>query len=91
MRLRTVNSDVFAGIKRVAGEVFDVIYADPPYAWERYDDLLMSIDRDLTLAPDALVALEHRRRTSPISIEPQRLRHVRRAEYGEVWISIFST
>lgn len=89
--VRTVAADVLSGIKRLAGEVFDVIYADPPYAWERYDDLLMSIDRDLTLAPEAVVAIEHRRRTAPFTIETERVRHVRRAEYGEVWISFFTT
>jgi len=93
--VRTVTADVPAGIKRLRGEVFDVIYADPPYAYERYDDLLMSIDADLTLADDAVVAIEHRRKSEPFrraeSPPFQRLRFSRRAEYGEVWISFFMT
>lgn len=87
--IRTVTADALAGIKRLGGEVFDVIYADPPYAYERYDELLMAIDTTLQLAPDAIVAIEHRRRTEPFTSTPTRLRHTRRAEYGEVWISFF--
>ncbi len=89
--VRTVTADVLAGIKRLGGEVFDVIYADPPYTYDRYDDLLMSVDTNLDLAPEALLAVEHRRRTEPFTITPTRLRFHRRAEYGEVWISFFTT
>ena len=88
--IRTVTADVFAGIKRVAGEVFDVIYADPPYAYERYDDLLMALDSNLKLAPGAVVAIEHRKRTEAGGTPTlHQLKFDRRAEYGEVWISFF--
>jgi 16S rRNA (guanine966-N2)-methyltransferase len=88
--IRTITADVFSGIKRLGGEVFDVIYADPPYAYERYDELLMSIDSSVTLAPEGVVAIEHRRRTEPFTKNPTRLQFLRRAEYGEVWISLFT-
>lgn len=87
--VRTVTADVLAGIKRLGDGVFHVIYADPPYAYDRYDDLLMAIDTTLTLAPESIVAIEHRRRTEPFTITPARLKFQRRAEYGEVWISFF--
>lgn len=87
--VRTVTADVLIGIKRLGGQVFDVIYADPPYGYERYDDLLMSIDTNLSLSPEAAVAIEHRRRTEPFTVTPTQLRFSRRAEYGEVWISLF--
>jgi 16S rRNA (guanine966-N2)-methyltransferase len=89
--IRTITADVIAGIKRLGGEVFDVIYADPPYAYDQYDELLMSLDTNLALAPEALLAIEHRRRTEPFTATPTRLRFLRRAEYGEVWISFFTT
>jgi 16S rRNA (guanine966-N2)-methyltransferase len=91
VQIRTVTADVLAGIKRVGGEVFDVVYADPPYAYERYGDLLMAIDTTLKLAPAATVAIEHRRRTEPFPSELKQLKFDRRAEYGEVWISFFIT
>ncbi|MCU1348457.1 MAG: rRNA ((966)-N(2))-methyltransferase RsmD [Acidobacteria bacterium] len=87
--VRTIAADVLAGIKRLPGEVFDVIYADPPYDYAGYDDLLMTIDTDLTLAPGGLVAIEHRRNTDPITVTPPGLTRTRRAEYGEVWIDFY--
>ena len=88
--VRAIAADALAGIKRLGEEVFDVVYADPPYAYDRYDDLLMSIDA-LTLAEDATVAVEHRRRSEPFTVTPRHLKFSRRAEYGEVWISFFIT
>jgi len=89
-RVRTITADALTGIKRLGGEVFDVVYADPPYAYERYDDLLMSID-GLALAEDAIVAVEHRRRSEPFTVTTNHLTFSRRAEYGEVWITFFMT
>lgn len=87
--VRAYGTDVFVGIKRVRGEVFDVIYADPPYAYESYDQLLTAIDTEVSLAPEAIVAIEHRRNTNPFPTNPTKLRPLRRAEYSEVWISFF--
>lgn len=89
--VRTVVADALTGIKRLGDGVFDVVYADPPYDYDRYDELLTSIDEHLNLAPDAIVAFEHRRHSTPFPSEPKRIRFARRAEYGEVWISFFMT
>ena len=81
-------------VKGVAADVFsvresaDFVYADPPYDFGRYDDLLLAIDR-LPLPDDALVAIEHRRRHEAFTAKPERLTEERRAEYGEVWITFF--
>lgn len=87
--VKAVTADALAGIKRVGGEVFDVIYADPPYDYGQYDDLLAAIDGGVTLAAEAVVAIEHRRNTNPFTTSAARLRPSRRAEYGEVWITFF--
>ncbi len=71
--------------------LFDLVYADPPYGFASYDALLLAIDAGVKLSPDALVAIEHRRREEPFTAAPERLRFVRRAEDGEVWISMFAT
>ena len=89
--VRTIAADAIAGIKRLGARVCDVIYADPPYEYDHYDELLTAIDTHVTLAPDAVVAIEHRRNSKPFTSEPKRLRFSRRAEYGEVWISFFIT
>jgi 16S rRNA (guanine(966)-N(2))-methyltransferase RsmD len=85
-----IAGDVFAEIPRLSGR-FGIVYADPPYAFGRYDDLLAAIDRDGLLDENALVAIEHQRRTEPFTIETKRLKATRRAEYGEVWITLFTT
>jgi 16S rRNA (guanine966-N2)-methyltransferase len=90
VELRVIAADALSGIKRLGDEVFDVIYADPPYDYERYDDVLTAIDARTALAPDAVVAIEHRRKTQPFAASLTRLRFERRVEYGEVWISLFT-
>ncbi len=91
-----IATDVFAGIPRLAakvadGALFDVVYADPPYSFGRYDELLDMIDGEAPLADGALVAIEHQRRSDPFTIECKRLKAARRAEYGEIWITLFET
>lgn len=89
--VRGVPKDALEGIKRLEGEVFDVIYADPPYDYQGYDALLAAIAGELSLAPEAVVAIEHRRNTNPFTSTPAPLRFWKQAEYGEVWISFFIT
>ena len=68
---------------------FAVVYADPPYDYDQYDALLQALD-NAPLAPEPVVAVEHRRRTDPFTLTPKNLRLERRAEYGEVWITFFA-
>jgi 16S rRNA (guanine(966)-N(2))-methyltransferase RsmD len=84
----TVAGDAIGVVKRWQGPEFDLIYADPPYDSGVYDDLLSALDQG-PLAAEALVAVEHRRGTSPFTITPARLEQWRRAEYGEVWLTFF--
>jgi 16S rRNA (guanine966-N2)-methyltransferase len=91
LSIRTLRTEVPGGIKLMAGSEFDLVYADPPYDFASYDELLLAIDSDLRLADDAIVAIEHRRRVEPFTADPHRLHFMRRAEYGEVWISMFGT
>ena len=88
--VRTVTGDVIPSLRRVAGEAFDIVYADPPYAYGDYEKLLGAIAA-LSLSGEAIVAVEHRRRTEPFPEPPATLPFWRRAEYGEVWISFFRT
>ena len=52
-----IAHDVFA--LRLDGE-FDLVYADPPYDFGRYEELIAAIDA-MPLAAGALVAVEHRK------------------------------
>ncbi len=70
-------------------EPFGVVFADPPYGYCDYDELVQALDR-MPLARDAVVAVEHRKHTNPFIAQTDRLRVQRRAEYGEVWITFFA-
>lgn len=88
--VEVLNSDVISALGRLQGRQFDLVYADPPYAYDRYHELLLALDGG-PLADHAVVAIEHRRRSEPFSTETKRLSKWRRAEYGEVWITFFSS
>lgn len=79
--------DVLLAARPPLGEV-DLVYADPPYDYDRYDALLGVLDSH---AGDALVAIEHRKRTAPFATATKRLRETKRKEYGEVWITFFES
>lgn len=86
-----VNDDVLKAIPKL-GDVFDLVYADPPYGFEHYDDLLLALDERLKLRNDAVVVVEHRRLHGGQALLPvplRNLREVRRAEYGDVAMTFF--
>ena len=80
--VQTITSDVGRALSPSLG-TYDLAYADPPYAYTRYDDLLAAIRPHV--AEGGLIAIEHRKRTQPFRTPPDRV-----AQYGEVWISFFS-
>ena len=89
--LRVIASDVFAGLKRLEpGTSVDLVYAGPPYEFDRYQVLLERLDSLPGLAPGATVAIEHRRTDDPFTHETlERLGYLRTAVYGEVAFSLF--
>jgi 16S rRNA (guanine966-N2)-methyltransferase len=78
-----------AGLARLVAEgagPFDLVYADPPYDFNLYEDLLQGVAP--LLAEDAEVAVEHSaRRDLPIEAGPLTRMNVRR--YGESAISFY--
>jgi 16S rRNA (guanine(966)-N(2))-methyltransferase RsmD len=87
--LDAVQGEVVTTLARLGRAAYDIVYADPPYDYEGYDVLLDGISGHVSLAPRAVVAVEHRKRTNPFTKERERLQFQRRAEYGEVWITFF--
>jgi len=87
--ITVVTDDVFAAIPRFR-EAFEIVYADPPYDFDRYDELLEKISDELRLKNGALVAVEHRKRTEPFTRPTRHLVRERQAEYGEVRITFFA-
>ena len=96
-----IARDVFAALPRL-DQTFDLVYADPPYDFGRYHELLTAVG-GIPLSDQALVAIEHRRglQLAAGSSQPETaaslelpaassMKFLRRAEYGEVWISFFT-
>jgi 16S rRNA (guanine966-N2)-methyltransferase len=74
-----------AGLARLTGP-FDLVFADPPYAFEAYGELLAGVLR--LLAPDGEVVVEHStRRELPLEAGPLVRVDVRR--YGESSLSFY--
>lgn len=67
----------------------DLVYADPPYGWTDHAALLDALDA-ISLAHDAVVAIEHRAGPAGWRENPlMNLAYRKTAEYGTVAISIF--
>jgi 16S rRNA (guanine966-N2)-methyltransferase len=75
-----------AGLARLPAGSFDLVYADPPYNFNAYGELLEAAAP--LLATDAEVAVEHTsRREMPIEVGP--LTRVDVRKYGESAISFY--
>jgi 16S rRNA (guanine966-N2)-methyltransferase len=76
-----------AGLARLADEgPFDLVYADPPYNFDGYGELLEAVAS--LLAPDGEIAVEHSSRREML-IEVGPLTRVDVRKYGESAISFY--
>jgi len=67
---------------------FDIVFADPPYAFAEYEALLGGLQTYAVLAPEGVFILEHARRAAP----PERVENLlrtRQAEYGDTVLSFY--
>jgi 16S rRNA (guanine966-N2)-methyltransferase len=75
-------------LARVPG-TFDIVVADPPYAYEHYADLLQALLDYDSLAPQALVVIEHERRAELPELVG-RLHRTRQTQYGDTVLSFYA-
>ncbi|MHB0969686.1 MAG: 16S rRNA (guanine(966)-N(2))-methyltransferase RsmD [Thermoanaerobaculia bacterium] len=69
---------------------FNVVYADPPYAYAEYPALISAIDREVPLADAAVIGIEYRSGAIPFATgNLARLLFRKTARYGSVSIAIF--
>jgi 16S rRNA (guanine(966)-N(2))-methyltransferase RsmD len=68
---------------------FDIVYADPPYDFDAYPQLIEAIDSRVSLSGGALVAIEHRSGEEIEDVPTTRLTRTRTAKYGSVSITMF--
>ena len=56
---QVIRGDAKRQMKRLAGQQFDCIYFDPPYASELYQPVLRAISQHSLLTPSGEIAVEH--------------------------------
>jgi 16S rRNA (guanine966-N2)-methyltransferase len=90
-KFQLLRGEVIERLADLAGQKFDRIYFDPPYAGGLYQPVLAAIDRYQLLAPKGEIAVEH----SPdqtISLLPTDLPTIelcRHKNYGNTSISFY--
>jgi len=76
------------GLTQVGGP-FDIIFADPPYAFEHYDALLRALSDPSILAEEGVIYLEHARTTAlPEAVGG--LERTRERRYGLTVLSAYA-
>lgn len=73
-------------LHQIQGEVFDLIYFDPPYDSDLYEPVLNALAAQGLLAPDGEIALEHR--PQRVFALPESLELRRQKRYGSTEISL---
>jgi 16S rRNA (guanine(966)-N(2))-methyltransferase RsmD len=74
------------GALGAAGERFDLVFADPPYAWTVTEPFLLAAAK--VLAPGGEIALEHSRRSPPPERAGDLIRRAAR-RYGESTLTFY--
>jgi 16S rRNA (guanine966-N2)-methyltransferase len=85
---RTVKASLPAGLGSgaVGSAAFDLIFADPPYDFDRWGDLLAALEP--RLAPDGQAAIEHAARAA-LPAEAGALERFDQRRYGDSAISFY--
>lgn len=81
---QTVQADALQWVRRNATQ-YDIVFADPPYEWEGYEELAKEIVAKGLIAPDGTAIIEHSDQTD-LSHLPGFQEHRR---YGHVNFSFF--
>ena len=76
-------------LRRLAGQKFDLIYLDPPYKAEYYEDILQSILANGVLAENGLILFEHATER-PFPPLPEGLSLFDSRKYGSVTLELIS-
>ncbi len=75
------------GLDRISGP-FDVVFADPPYAFADAGALLRGLDAGHLMAPGGIIVYESARKMPPPDLAGPRVLY-RRVEYGDTALSFY--
>ena len=86
---QVVDKDYAAALSMLRGEIFDLIFLDPPYRASYYEDILEKISENGILAEEGSVIFEHA--TERELTLPKGWRVTDHRKYGSVTIDFLST
>lgn len=82
--LVAIKSDILKFLKQSVSS-FDLIIADPPYAYEHYDQIVSIIFEKQMLNENGVLIIEHGKETNLSTLE----NYVKTKDYGNVFFSFF--
>jgi 16S rRNA (guanine(966)-N(2))-methyltransferase RsmD len=85
-QIQLIRGDVLKKLPTLAGQTFDLIYVDPPYASELYQPVVDAIAALNLLAPEGELALEHSRDGIPLHL-PATFAIARQKTYGNTGLT----
>ena len=85
--VKVVRGDALKALSGI-DEQFDVVFADPPYADDPFEELMMGLEQNHLLSPDCTVMLEHFHKTE-LPERVGRLSQVTRRQYGDSAVSVY--
>ncbi len=85
----TYQADAIKTLSRLAGNSYNIVFADPPYDMDPWEELFTGIRRHDLLEPDAWIIAEHATRNQlPNNISGATA--INRKRYGDSSITIYS-
>ncbi len=85
----TYQSDAVKALSRLAGNSYDIVFADPPYEIDPWKEIIAELQRNDMLEPDAWVIAEHGSR-NPLPDEISGAHVINRKRYGDTSITIYA-
>ncbi len=87
-RASTYQTDATRVFRRLVGKSYDLVFADPPYDIDPWEEIIGELHRRQLLKPDAWIIAEHSsRNTLPDQISGANA--INRKRYGDTSITIY--
>jgi 16S rRNA (guanine966-N2)-methyltransferase len=89
-QVQILQMDVLRGLAQLAGQQFDRIYFDPPYACDFYEGGIGAIATHRLLSPNGVLAVEHHKHKKlPSLVQDLQICQIR--EYGTTTLTFYRT
>ena len=83
--IKLYKTDTFLACKKLQGQTFDIIFADPPYNLDKIEEIPQAIFENALLAKEGIAIIEHPQNID-FSSHPYFVEH---RQYGSVNFSLF--